>query len=153
MTAKRPRLRVLHADDDESFRMLAKRALADDVKFGERCHFQFVSDGTHALDYVLGRNGYSDRREHPMPHLLLLDQRMTKMDGIEVIRTLKSEEHCCTIPMFLFSTSAQPSLLKACQEAGGSFCIRKPLDYSQLKPTLFSIVNFACDVLELNQEQ
>ncbi len=142
-------LSILHADDDDSFRLLVDRVITRDPHMSSRCRVHFEEDGCDAVDYVMGRGGYADRRAFPLPHLILLDQRMTTMDGIEALRLIKEHEVGRRIPVFIFSTSAQHTLVDACYGLGASFCIRKPLDFEMLGPMLRLIVDFAWDVLEL----
>jgi CheY-like chemotaxis protein len=144
------KLRVLHADDDESFRILVKHVIESDEDLHSRCEFRFVEDGSDAVDYVLGRGAYADRRANPLPHLIILDQRMAKMDGLEALRAIKKGDAARRIPVFLLSTSAQDSLADECIACGGAFCINKPLDFAKLKPMLSMVVRFSIEVLALN---
>lgn len=144
-------LRVLHADDDESFRLLVERVAASEPRLVNRCRIRFATDGADVVDIVLGRKDHGDRIAHPLPHLILLDQRMVTMDGVETIRILKADRIGKRIPVVLFTTSSQDSLIEACYTMGATFCVRKPLEFERLAPMLASIVEFAVDVLELTE--
>ncbi|MGE3109404.1 MAG: response regulator [Phycisphaerales bacterium] len=143
------RLRILHADDDDSFRLLVERVATADPHLSTCCRFEFVFDGTDAVDYVRGNGRYVDRVAYPMPHMIILDQRMVQMDGVEALREIKRIPTALHIPVFLLSTSTQHHLLEACYALGASFCITKPLDFQRLLPLLSRLVDFAIDVLEL----
>lgn len=149
MQAPEP-LRILHADDDETFHLLVRTSMRPQVD-AARCTFEFVSDGSEAVDYVLGRGAFWDRARFPLPHLILLDQRMKAMDGLEALQRIKDDPRGRRIPVFVFSTSAQSSLAEKCYEMGGAFCIEKPLDFERLGPTLERIVDFSINVLRLNE--
>src|SRR5262249_50103637 len=68
------KLKILFADDDETFRLLVKRAINSKSELNQICGIDFVTDGTEAVDYVLGNKQYKDRDQYPLPHVLLLDQ-------------------------------------------------------------------------------
>jgi len=144
-------LRVLHADDDDSFQLLTRRAIkAQGLE--ARCSIHFVRDGSDAVDYVLGRNAYEDRQQYPLPHLILLDQRMLSMDGVDAMARIKRDPQGRMIPTILFSTAANESLVASCYEHGGAFCIEKPMDFSRLGPVLGLIIQFATEVLRLPEQ-
>jgi len=142
-------LRVLHADDDETFRLLVENLVQRDPSLSERCDLRFVEDGTLALSYLRGEGAYADRAAHPAPHLVLLDQRMTRMDGLETLREIRADRAFDHIPIFLLSTSAEEFMDREGGDHPGAFCIRKPLDFSELGPMLTTLVDLAINVLEL----
>lgn len=144
-----PRLRILQADDDDCFRLLFEKAFTSIPNHQTLYSLQAVSDGTDALDFVLGRGPYADRERYPAPDLLILDQRMRRMDGIDVLRALRASSPRRHTMAVIFSTSAQDSLLHAAVEVGAAFCIEKPLDFDQLEPKLNLLLRFATEVLEL----
>ena len=143
------KLRILHADDDESFRLLVRRTIDRTPNLAGRCDLRLVDDGTEAVGYLRGEGEYADRGAHPMPHLVLLDQRMTRMDGIEALREIRTVPKAAHIPVFLLSTSDEPGLANACNAVPGAFCVRKPLEFSRFAPLYTLIVDFASTVLEL----
>ncbi|MCA9298579.1 MAG: response regulator [Phycisphaerales bacterium] len=147
--AKMPKLRILHADDDESFRLLVRTMFESDETLTALCDLRIVEDGTEAVAYMRGEGAFSDRGAHPMPHLVLLDQRMNRMDGTEALREIRKLDEAARVPIFLLSTSDQLILSKEFLALGGSFCISKPLDFSKFKPLMHGIVDFSIHVLEL----
>ncbi len=142
-------LRILLADDDESFTLLVKRAVRDQPNVASQCELHCVRDGTEAVDYVLGRGVYEDRTEFPSPDLVLLDQRMRQMDGSEALTEIRKSHSTRTLPVCIYSTSSQDKLHELCYSKGAAFCISKPLDYEVLGNKLRLIVEFARSVLEL----
>lgn len=144
-------LRILHADDDESFTLLVRHSVRADPALSSRCDIRFVTDGSVAVDYVMGRGEYADRVKNPFPHLILLDQRMRTMDGAEALAAIKTHPLGLRTPVCILSTSAQPSLVEACYKLGGAFCVEKPLDYSELGPRLKLLITFAIEVLGLTR--
>jgi CheY-like chemotaxis protein len=153
MAATMPRkLVLLLADDDATFHLLVEERLKNLPKVLDRCTLQFVSDGTEAVKYVWGQEPYSDRQKFPAPDLVLLDERMVRMDGCEALQEIKKHESGAAVPVCMFSTSAQPRWRQLCQQRGAAFCIKKPLDYETLGVKLGLIVEFFTQVLELPSE-
>ena len=92
---------VLLVDDDETHVLLIKRSF---VEIGvERIYW--VSDGEEALDYLFRRGKYADEENSPRPDLILLDLRLPKKDGHEVLRELKGSEDLKVIPVVVLTTS------------------------------------------------
>lgn len=144
-------LRVLHADDDDVFLLLMRRVTAD-PRITSRAQFFFVQDGSEAVDYALGRGAYADRTQFPLPHLILLDHRMTMLDGPEALAQIRATPRTRRIPAIILSTSTQDRLLEQCYANGATMCIEKPTEFAQLEPTIQRIVEFAIDVLALHRE-
>ncbi|HNO79022.1 MAG TPA: response regulator [Phycisphaerae bacterium] len=142
-------LRILLADDDESFTLLVKRAVHDQPEVASQCELHCVRDGTEAVDYVLGRGRFENREQYPSPDLVLLDQRMREMDGSEALLEIRKSKSNRTLPICIYSTSSQQKLHELCYSNGAAFCIAKPLDYEILGKKLRLIVEFARSVLEL----
>ncbi len=143
------KLNILFADDDETFRLLVKRAIHSKSELSQICGISFVTDGTEAVDYVLGNKQYKDREQYPMPHVLLLDQRMTQMDGSEALAALKANPATTHIPMCILSSARKADLYELCYGLGAAFCIAKPMDYSTLTKKLDLMIRFFYEVLEV----
>ena len=93
---------VLLVEDNEAHAELVKRGLADHRVVSEIKH---VSDGEAALEYLFQRGAYADKERSPRPHLILLDLRLPKVDGLEVLQTLKESPALRTIPVVVLTTS------------------------------------------------
>lgn len=89
-----------------------------------------VSDGETALDYLLRRNNFSAPQTSPRPHIILLDLRLPRVDGLEVLRTIKQEgEELRNIPVVILTTSeAEKDLLRAYEYHVNSYLV-KPVGY------------------------
>lgn len=142
-------LNILIADDDETFQLLIRRAVSSLPGLVDLCSLYFVNDGGAAIDFVLGRNNFADRTRYPAPHLVLLDQRMGKVDGSEALHEIKKEPTGRRIPVCILSTSTQNKLYDSCYEMGATFCIAKPMEFERLQQKLKLIVSFFAEVLEL----
>lgn len=87
-----------------------------------------LKDGQEALDYVQGTGTCADRPT-PHPMLLLLDIKMPRVDGVEVLRQLKSDPRTALIPVIMLTTTDDPREIQRCYELGCSVYITKPVDY------------------------
>lgn len=88
-----------------------------------------VEDGAEALDFVFARGKYSDRRNYPVPSLILLDLKMPKVNGIEVLEKLKSDPVMKKIPVVVLTSSNEDPDIKKCYELGVNSYIVKPVDF------------------------
>jgi CheY-like chemotaxis protein len=90
-----------------------------------------VSDGQAALDYLYRKEGYADPEEFPMPGLILLDLRLPKVDGLEVLRIIKGDEALSPIPVVILTTSAaEADVTRAYSNKANSYLV-KPVDFNQ----------------------
>ncbi|MBA3498254.1 MAG: response regulator [Gemmatimonadales bacterium] len=93
-------------------------------------------DGEEALDYLLGRGAYRHRLGGLLPRLVLLELKLPRLDGVEVLRTLRASPRTATIPVVLLTSSAEPRELTQCYQAGANSCVRKPVEFRDLAETL-----------------
>lgn len=113
------------------------------------CDLRQCPDGVEALEYLRGEGRFRDRAQHPLPHFVLVDQRMGRMDGLEVIEAMQADDTLRLIPTCLMSTSSQPKLLAECYDKGGTFFIPKPATLEELRETMEKTIVFFRDVLGL----
>ena len=122
--AAEPILIVLVEDDDGHAdlveRNLKRAGLANGI--------HRLRDGQEAIDYVQGKGAYSGRTAN-QPTLLLLDIKMPRVDGVEVLRQLKSDPQTALIPIIMLTTTDDPREIQRCYELGCSVYITKPVDY------------------------
>jgi CheY-like chemotaxis protein len=91
----------------------------------------WVKDGAEALDYVFRRNAYAERTSAD-PRLILLDLKMPRVSGIEVTRTLKSDERTKRIPIVIVTSSSEESDVVDSYNLGANSYIVKPLAFESL---------------------
>jgi CheY-like chemotaxis protein len=89
-----------------------------------------VRDGAEALDYLYKRNGYADRAGNN-PALLLLDLKMPKVDGIEVLRQVKTDPALKTIPVVMLTSSREEQDLLRTYDLGVNAYVVKPVDFHE----------------------
>ena len=80
---------VLVAEDNDIDALIFRRALANAAVSAA---FQFVPDGVEAIAYLRGEAGYADRKAHPLPQLVVLDLRMPRVNGFEVLEWLRKRD-------------------------------------------------------------
>lgn len=88
-----------------------------------------VDDGAEALDLIYERGKYAGLELTPKPKLILLDIKLPKVDGIEILRQLKANERTKTIPVVMLTSSKENQDIEKCYELGANSYIVKPVDF------------------------
>jgi CheY-like chemotaxis protein len=109
-------------------------------------------DGESALDYLLGRGTYAET-DAPCPALILLDLNLPVIDGCEVLRQIKQEARLRTIPVVVFTTSAQPQDIDVCYQLGANSYMVKPVDFERLRSTLELLMRYWFSVVKLPERR
>ncbi|MGH8314295.1 MAG: response regulator [Steroidobacterales bacterium] len=117
---------ILLAEDSEADAEMTMRALRRN-NLANR--LVWVKDGAEALDFIFRRGEYASRPEGA-PKLVLLDLKMPKVDGIEVLRQVKSNEATRTIPVVMLTSSAEERDIVASYSLGVNSYIVKPVDFA-----------------------
>ena len=119
---------ILLIEDNEDHAELVQRSLADNHVANTIYH---VKDGEEALNYLFRREVYADPLMSPVPNLILLDLRLPKVDGIEVLKEIKASEAHKKIPVVvLTSSSAERDIAKAYASNANSYLV-KPVDFEK----------------------
>ena len=119
-------LTILFVEDNLDHAELVKRSFAAH-RVANRIHH--LTDGEAALDYLLRRKAFSDPRKSPRPHVILLDLRLPKVDGLEVLRIIRRSVDLEQIPVVVLTTSqAEMDVGKAYEYHANSYLV-KPLDF------------------------
>jgi CheY-like chemotaxis protein len=100
-----------------------------------------VEDGAAALDYLCRRGAYSDR-EGPNPILVLLDLKMPKVNGLEVLRAMKRSPQLADIPVVMLSSSCEELDLKEAQALGANAYVVKPVRFADFVDAVKTIGKF-----------
>ncbi|UXI70044.1 response regulator [Tahibacter amnicola] len=91
----------------------------------------WVTDGQQALDYIFRRGPYSTR-DDPGPRLMLLDLKMPRVDGIEVLQAIKSDETTRNIPVVVMTSSQEENDVAKSYALGANSYVVKPVDFTSL---------------------
>ena len=90
-----------------------------------------VADGEAALDYLFRRGEYADPEDSPRPHVILLDLRLPRIDGMEVLKEVKADEQLRRIPVVILTTSeAEKDVVMAYDNHANSYLV-KPVDFGK----------------------
>jgi two-component system response regulator len=92
---------------------------------------EVVQDGVEALDYLFGTGKFAGRDRSIMPQLILLDLKMPKMDGLEVLRRIRSDEGTKPLPVVILTTSTEDKDRVESYRLGANSYVRKPVDFHQ----------------------
>jgi two-component system, response regulator len=117
---------ILLVEDDPNDVELIQLAL-DSYNFVNQ--IRIARDGEQALHYLLGRNGESPTE--PLPRLVLLDLKLPKVNGIEVLEAIRSHDRTRNLVVVVMTSSAENHDLQACYDLGVNSYIVKPLDFQQ----------------------
>jgi CheY-like chemotaxis protein len=119
---------ILLVEDDPAHAEIVRRNFANS-RLANR--LICVSDGQAALDYLYRRGEYQDPSQSPRPSLILLDLRLPKIDGLEVLKTIKADANFGQIPVVVLTTSsAESDMVKAYENHANSYLV-KPVDFPQ----------------------
>ncbi|MBB6367555.1 MULTISPECIES: response regulator [Xanthomonas] len=138
---------ILLAEDSPADAEMAVDALRDARLANPIVH---VEDGVEAMDYLLRRGAYADREEG-LPAVLLLDIKMPRMDGLEVLKLVRSDESLKRLPVVILSSSREESDLARSWDLGVNAYVVKPVDVDQFFTavktlgTFWALINQAPD--------
>jgi CheY-like chemotaxis protein len=124
---------ILLVEDEPDDALLAKRALE---RAGVAHRIVHLKDGEEAIKYLSGEAPYNDRNAHPLPILVLLDLKMPKINGFEVLTWLQSRKELASIPVVVLTGSVHDRDRLDADKLGAVGYEIKPLDF----PTLLDIV-------------
>ena len=117
---------VLLVEDNPHDRELTIRALK---QYNLANHLVAVEDGAEALDLIFGRGKYEGRPTAQVPRVVLLDLKLPKVDGLEVLRVLKQDERTRAIPVVVVTSSSEDPDIKAAYALGANSYVVKPVDF------------------------
>ena len=118
---------LLIAEDDDNDFLLFSRALEKDQFEAE---IQRACDGVEAIEYLSGEHHYSDRLAHPLPDLLVLDLKMPRKGGFDVLIWLREHPELQSLRAVVFSSSDEPADIERAYALGAKFYLTKPTSFS-----------------------
>ncbi len=119
---------ILLVEDNPSDEELTIRAFK---KHNLENRVQVVRDGEEALDFLFARNQYKDRQVKEKPKLIMLDLKLPKIDGLEVLQQIKNNRNTKNIPVVVLTSSREESDIIKSYELGVNSYISKPVDFGK----------------------
>jgi len=117
---------VLLVEDNPYDAELTIRALKKHNLANQLFH---VEDGAEALDFLFARGKYEGRQTAVAPKVILLDLKLPKVNGLEILRSMKNDEHLRTIPVVMVTSSAEDPDIKAAYDLGANGYVIKPVQF------------------------
>ena len=121
-------LRILLVEDNAAHAELVTRSF-ERHRIANRIYY--VTDGEVALDYLWQRGVYADPQQSPRPHLILLDLRLPKISGLDVLKEIKTAPELQRIPVVILTTSEAEQDVKGAYEAYANSYLVKPVDFEK----------------------
>ena len=118
-------------DVDLTLRALKKGKIKNDVIV--------VRDGEEALDYLFGTGAYSEKDKDIFPTIVLLDLNLPKIDGLEVLKRIRSNERTKYLPVIILTSSKEERDLIDGYKNGANSYVRKPVDFNQFVEAVHNI--------------
>jgi two-component system, response regulator len=119
---------ILLVEDNPDDELLTLRALKKNSVFNK---VVVARDGAEALDYLFGEGAYAGRDTSDVPQLVLLDLKLPKVDGLEVLRRLRADERTRLLPVVILTSSREQQDLLDGYSHGANSYVRKPVDFAQ----------------------
>ena len=130
---------ILLVEDNEKDIELALHALRRE-KLANRV--EVVRDGEEALDFLFRRGAYASRDANRQPRVVLLDLKLPKIDGLEVLRQVKQSPETQSIPVVVLTASREETDMVSGYRLGANSYIQKPVDFTQFSQTVREIGMF-----------
>ncbi len=118
---------ILLVEDNPDDELLMLRALAKNGMAGE---VVVARDGVEALDYLFAAGAHAGRNTSVMPRVVLLDLKLPRLDGLEVLRRMRADERTRLVPVVILTSSGEQSDLLEGYALGANSYVRKPVDFA-----------------------
>src|SRR5687767_14884300 len=130
---------VLYAEDDVNDITLMEMVVS---RCGEKILLKVVRDGSEAISYLKGDGKFTDMESRPTPSLILLDVKMPKLTGIEVLDWVRRQDGFSHVAVVMISSSMQESDVLRAYELGANAYIRKPSAFRAFEQTVTGALRF-----------
>lgn len=142
MASERPILLVEDNPDDEALtlRAFSKNRITNPIAVAR--------DGVEAIDYLFCTGSYEKRDPAIMPAVVLLDLKLPRIDGLEVLRRIRADERTALLPVVILTTSREQQDIQEAYRLGANSYIRKPVDFERF---LYAVGQLALYWLSLNE--
>lgn len=129
-------VQILLVEDSASDAEMTIRALKSNNLESKVLHLE---DGAEALDFIFAEGNYSQRNMEDKPKLILLDLKMPKVNGIEVLQRLKLDDRTKNIPVVMLTSSKEDPDIKKCYDLNANSYIIKPVEFEAFQKTVSNL--------------
>lgn len=120
---------ILHVEDDANDVLLIERAFRKANFSGK---VVFINDGDQALAYLSGAKDYGDRERFPLPTVLMMDVKLPRKSGLEVLAWLRAQPLLRRLPVVMLTSSKQPGDINQAYDSGANCYLIKPVNFDDL---------------------
>lgn len=124
---------ILVVEDNPDHLELTVLTLED---HGVRAEIAVARDGAQALEFLFGTGSHAGRDTHKQPAFVLLDMKLPKMSGLEVLRSVRANPLTALVPVIMLTSSSERSDMVACYQSGANGFVRKPVDFAEFTEKL-----------------
>jgi CheY-like chemotaxis protein len=139
-----PTLLIVEDNEDDIFFM--ERIFK---QMGARCDLRFVRDGVEAVEYLSGKGRFEDRVKNPLPTIILMDLKMPRMNGFEVLEWMQKQPEIKLIPTIVVTSSTMQEDVTRAYRAGANAVMNKPVDKDSLLQMLKTFHLYWTDFVEM----
>jgi CheY-like chemotaxis protein len=136
---------ILVVDDNADHLELTVMALAE---YCDPREVATMSDGAEAIDWLFGQGAHAGRDTTRQPRLIILDMKLVRMHGLDVLKTLRNDPRTATIPVVMHSSSTEKADIAACYANGANSYVRKATDFDELRRKMRQVYEFWLTVNE-----
>lgn len=111
-----------------------------------------ATDGVEALDYLFGRGASAGRDTSRLPRLVILDMKLVRMHGLEVLKAIRQDPRTLTLPVVMHSSSTEKNDIAACYANGANSYVRKATDFDELRRKMRQVYEFWVTVNERTRD-
>jgi CheY-like chemotaxis protein len=130
------RVEILIVEDNPTDAELCLRSLK---KHNLANNIVWLRDGAEALDYLFSRGAYEGRDQGDTPRVVLLDLRLPKVDGKEVLRRIKADDRLKSIPIVVLTSSREDRDIAECYKIGANSFVVKPVEFDNFAETVVKL--------------
>jgi CheY-like chemotaxis protein len=142
-TKNRNKPTILIAEDSDLDTILLIRAF---VRAGISAHYHIVKDGQETVDYLSGEGNFEDRAKHPVPGVLLLDLKMPRMNGFDVLEWVRAHPRLRRLPVVVLTSSDEPKDINRAYDLGANSYVLKPSKYETLQSLASELEKYWCSI-------
>lgn len=124
---------ILIVEDNPDHMELTVLTLED---LGVKAEIATAGDGAEALDFLFGQGIHAGRDTERTPSFILLDMKLPKLSGLDVLRSVRSNPITALVPVIILTSSSERSDMQACYQSGASSFVRKPIDFADFTEKL-----------------